>query len=1189
MDCDGLRHAVRGAANLRYFFEGYVVDTDRRELRRGTTPIAVAPQVFDLLEYLICNRERVVSRDDLIASIWDGRIVSESALSTRINAVRSAIGDSGEDQRLIKTLPRRGYRFTGPVVTKHRDDGVDTTTVAASDAAVSPPSGIIARAPQAERRQLTIMSCELIGSAALSGPIDLEDLRDVVDAYHRCVADTAGRFLGFVAKRTGNVALVGFGYPAAHEDDAERAVLAGLELCVEVRTLSTQTNAAWQCRVGIATGLVIVSDSADLGGRERELVGEVLNLSGRLQEIADPSTVVIADDTRKLLGSLFELQDLGAKDLKGIAGPVRAWSALRASSVESRFEALRAGDLTELVGREEEVELLLRRWSKAKSGAGQAVLLTGEAGIGKSRLAATLLKHLASEPHTPLRYFCSPQHTDSAFYPIIGQLERAAGLAREDTTQAKLDKLDAVLARSSASAQDAALIAEMLSLPNDGRYPELDLTPQQRRQKTLEALIGQMAALARQRPLLVIFEDAHWADPTTLEAFDRVADRIRNLRVLLIVTFRPEFQSSWIGRSHVAAVTLNRLVERDIDAMIDRLAGNKQLPANIRQDIIERTDGIPLFVEEMTKAVLEAESEQAAERIVAAVPSPARAVPASLHASLMARLDRLGPAKEVAQVGAAIGREFSYALLAAVVRSPEADLGSALDRLIAAGLLFRQGLPPNATYLFKHALVQDAAYGTLLREPRRALHAQIAETLESQFAEIAENQPELLARHLAEAGQTRPAIAAWHRAGEGALLRAAYVEATEHLGKAIELSENLPPGPAERLLRFQLQIGHGNALIPSRGYGAPETAHAFARAAELAAGIEDAATRFPARYGLWVGSLVRGEPEPIRVLSAEFLRDAERQPGSVEVLIGHRIVGASRWYDGDYIDARTHLELALAAFKAEEHRPLAFRYGQDVGVAGMIFLALTLWPLGKIESANRVAADAVAYAPNTKHLATVAYALTHTCLLELLSRDPVKLLVHGESLEAVSRELGLRFWFGYASFARGYTRLRAGNTGSGAAEMRNGLDMLHEQGIAWCVPLLQSVYAEAESELGQSESALATINEAIAFGEHTGQRWIEAELHRVRGDILLRITGPDFAAAETSLKHAIEIARHQQTKTFELRGAVALARLWRDQGKRNEARDLLAPVYNWFSEGFDKLELTEAKTLLDTLTSQPPT
>jgi predicted ATPase len=546
------------------------------------------------------------------------------------------------------------------------------------------------------------------------------------------------RFGGYVAKYMGDGVLVYFGYPQAHEDDAERAVRAGLELIQAVGAL--KSSAPLQTRVGIATGLVIVGDLIGSGAaQEQAVVGETPNIAARLQGIAEPNTVVIAESTRRLLGNLFELEDLGARDLKGIAGPLRAWAALRPSSVASRFEALHASGLTELVGREEELELLLRRWSKAKTGEGQVVLLSGEAGIGKSRLTAALMERLAGQPHTRLRYFCSPQHTDSALYPIIGQMERAAGLAHGDTAQVKLDKLDALLAQTSTSKQDAALFAEMLSLPNDGRYPALDLEPQQRRQKTLEALTARGEASSRQNPVLMIFEDAHWTDPTSLETFGRVVDRVRSLPVLLIVTFRPEFEPPWIGRPYVTALTINRLAERDIRAMIDGVVGNKPLPANIRQDIIERTDGIPLFVEEMTKAVVEAGAEGAAQQTAAAIPSPTLAVPASLQASLMARLDRLGAAKEIAQIGAAVGREFSHALLAAVGRKPEAELGSALDRLIVAGLLFRQGVPPYATYLFKHALVQDAAYGTLLREPRRAFHARIAETLESQFTDIAEN------------------------------------------------------------------------------------------------------------------------------------------------------------------------------------------------------------------------------------------------------------------------------------------------------------------------------------------------------------------------------------------------------------------------------------------------------------------
>ena len=575
-------------------------------------------------------------------------------------------------------------------------------------------------APQdtAERRQVTVMFSDLVGSTAMSARMDPEDLREIISGYQKCVAETVGRHGGFVAKYMGDGVLIYFGYPQAHEDDAERAVRAGVELIAAVTALKSPVP--MQTRVGIATGLVVVGDLIGSGeAQERGIVGETPNLAARLQGIAEPNRVVIAEGTRKLLGNLFEVEDLGAKDLKGIAGPVRAWAALRASSAEGRFEAMHATGLTALVGREEETELLLRRWSKARTGEGQMVLLTGEAGIGKSRLTAALLERLAGEPHTRLRYFCSPQHTDSAFYPIIGQMERAAGLAHDDTPQVKLDKLDTVLAQTSTSIQDTALCAEMLSLTNDGRYPALDLTPQQRRQKTLQALSVQLEALSRAKPVLMIFEDVQWIDPTSLEALGRAVDRIRTLGVLLIVTYRPEFEPPWVGRPHVTALTINRLGEREIAAMIDGVSGDKPLPADVRQDIIERTDGIPLFVEEITKAVLEAGGREAAEQAVSAIPAPS-AVPASLHASLMARLDRLGSAKDVAQVGAVIGREFSHALLASVVRQSEAELQLALDRLIAAGLLFRQGVPPHATYLFNHALVQDAAYGTLLREPAPA-------------------------------------------------------------------------------------------------------------------------------------------------------------------------------------------------------------------------------------------------------------------------------------------------------------------------------------------------------------------------------------------------------------------------------------------------------------------------------------
>ena len=786
--------------------------------------------------------------------------------SLGLGKYEAAFRENEIDETVLASLTHETLKELGVTAVGHRLKLLDAIASLPKDASGKPSSvdaattsSALSAKPEdrAERRQVTVMFSDLVGSTALSARMDPEDLREVISAYQKCVAETVQRFGGFVAKYMGDGVLVYFGYPQAHEDDAERAVRAGLELVAAVGGL--KTHAPLQARVGIATRLVVVGDLIGSGAsQEQAIVGETPNLAARLQGVAEPNSVVIAESTRKLLGNLFELEDLGHKELRGIAGVVRAWTALRPASIESRFEAFHPSGLTDLVGREEELDLLLRRWSRAKIGEGQVVLLSGEAGIGKSRLTAALLERLASELHTRIRSFCSPQHTESAFYPIIGQMERAAKLGRDDKPRAKLDKLDALLAQSSTSTPDAALFAEMLSLPNDGRYPALDLTPQQCRQRTLDALVSQIATLSRQNPVLIIFEDAHWADPTSLELFGRIVDKIPTRRVLLIVTFRPEFEPPWVGRPHVSAVNLNRLGERDIASMIDGVTGNKPLPASTRLDIIERTDGIPLFVEEMTKAVLEAGSWEAL-RTASAVPLSTLTVPASLHASLMARLDRLGSAKEVSQIGAVIGREFSHALLAAVAHKSETELQSALDRLMAGGLLFRQGVPPLATYLFKHALVQDAAYGTLLREPRRALHARIAETLASQFAEIVENQPELLARHCTEAGLIEKAAGLWGQAGQRSLARSALIEAVAQLTRALDQIATVPATPSLRREQIKLNVGLANALMHTKGHAAPETKAAFDQARSLieqeeALGepLDDPLLLFSVLYGFWV-------------------------------------------------------------------------------------------------------------------------------------------------------------------------------------------------------------------------------------------------------------------------------------------------------------------------------------------------
>src|SRR5271167_4166690 len=791
----------------------------------------------------------------------------------------------------------------------------------------------------AERRQLTVMFCDLVGSTAISARLDPEDLRGIIGAYHRCCANCVEREGGFVAKYMGDGVLAYFGYPQAHEHDAERAVRAGLAIVEAAPKLVTAAGSPLHVRIGIATGLVVVGDLIGSGeAQERGVVGDTPNLAARLQAIAEPDMVVIAEGTRRLLGNLFELQDLGAKDLKGIASPARAWAAMRPSSVASRFEALHTTGLTALVGREEESELLLRRWSRAKTGEGQVVLLSGEAGIGKSRLTASLLERLAGEPHTRLRYFCSPHHTDSALYPIIGQMERAAGLAHDDSLQTRLDKLDAVLGQVSTSNEDAALIAEMLSLPNDGRYPALELAPQERRQRTLEALISQLEALTRRNPVLMIFEDAHWIDPTSLEVLGRAVNRIATIRVLLIVTFRPEFDPPWIGQPHVTALTINRLAQREVADMIDRVVGNKLLPASTRQDIVERTDGIPLFVEEMTKAVLEAESEGVAQQTAASIPSSAHAVPASLHASLMARLDRLGSAKEVAQIGAAIGREFSHSLLAAVVRKPEAELGSALERLMTAGLLFRQGVPPHATYLFKHALVQDAAFGTLLRGPRKQLHARIAAATETEMPERVEREPELLAYHYAGAGQPDTAAGYWLAAGRLAARRSANSEAVAHLTRGIAGVRGLPETVERNRQELALQLALGPALLSSRGFGDPEALAGYQRAAELARRLGDDRDRFAATWGLWITIQASSASEHMRLrlqYLGEMVEAAERTGDAELLLQAHHSSWSTRIWNGEFASASEHVRSGLALYDPERNRHHALMYGgHDPGVCG---------------------------------------------------------------------------------------------------------------------------------------------------------------------------------------------------------------------------------------------------------------
>ena len=774
---------------------------------------------------------------------------------------------------------------------------------------VSPASKIAT--DTAERRQVTVMFSDLVGSTALSARMDPEDLREVISAYQKCVAETVQRFGGFVAKYLGDGVLVYFGYPQAHEDDAERAVRAGLELVQAVGGL--QSGVSLQTRVGIATGLVVVGDLIGSGeAQERGIVGETPNLAARLQGLAEPNSVVIAESTRKLLGNLFELEDLGAKNLKGIAKAVRAWAALRTSSVESRFEALRTAT-TPLVGRDEEIELLMRRWTQAKAGDGSVVLISGEPGIGKSRIAEAMQERLSTEPHTRLRFFCSPHHQDSALHPAIAQLERAAEFRRDDTGEQRLEKLEAVLLQATNDTSEIApLLADLLSIPTGSRYPAVDLTPQKRKEKTLEALVAQVDGLSARASVIMVFEDVHWSDPTTRELLDLLIDRVPTMRALAIITFRPEFTPTWIGRPHVTLMNLNRLSRRQRAAMITGVTGGKALPKEIADQIIDRTDGVPLFIEELTKSVVESGIlTKAGDHYSVAGPTAPLAIPTTLQASLLARLDRLAPTREVAQIGAALGRSFSHEVISAVAQTPQQRVDDALEQLVNAELIFRRGTPPDAEYTFKHALVQDAAYGTLLRGRRQQLHARIASTLESQFPDVVETQPELLGRHFGEGGFEEKAIAYFTIAGERAVKRGANAEVIRHFRRALELLQGRPETAERSKAELKVLEKLGPALAAAHGFSAPEIERTYLRARDLCEQLGEPVELFRALWGLWLATVGRERWEAARPIADELFAVAHRLDDRALLLEAHHAMCPTTLWVGNPQATRIHGEQGM--------------------------------------------------------------------------------------------------------------------------------------------------------------------------------------------------------------------------------------------------------------------------------------
>lgn len=1052
-----------------------------------------------------------------------------------------------------------------------------------TETAARPPSPSSGRSSTdaAERRQLTVMFCDLAGSTALSKRLDPEDMREIIRAYQDACSGAIARYDGFVAKFMGDGILAYFGFPRAHEDDAARAVHSGLEIADVVAKLETRAREKLTVRIGVATGLVVVGDLVGHGSaQEQAVVGDTPNLAARLQSLAEGGGVVVSAATRRLLGDRFRLRDLGKYAVKGLAEPVKAWAALGVSESRSRFGAAHPARLTRIVGREAECADLIAHQRRAWRGEGQTVLISGEAGIGKSRLSAWLAQQVADTPHTRLRYHCSPYHRDSALYPFVRQIERAAQFAVQEDPEAKLEKLEKTLSLATDRVNEVApLIASMLSIPLGSRYPPLDLSPAQQRQQTFSALLAQLEGLARQKPLLILFEDAHWADATSLELLDLAVARVQGLPALLLITFRPEFEATWKGPP-VATIHLGRLDRAEAEILVERVTGGRKLPAEVLAQIVAKTDGVPLFVEELTKTVLESGllvEEQGRYRLDG--PLPPMAIPSTLQDSLMARLDRLVGVKEIAQIGAAIAREFSYALLHAVVGSDEVSLRSALALLEESELVFRDGAPPEARYSFKHALVQDTAYESLLRSRRQVLHRRIAETLCEKFGGVAEAQPELVAHHCTQAGLTELAIEYWGKAGDLALRRSAYREAIAHLGKAIEMVEALP-GEGEneetggRLLR--LQVSYGNAMIAAHGHGAPETVAAFRRAHQLGAGAADNHARFSAYYGLWAGSYVHGDLNAMREPAQAFLRDVESQPCSPEAGVAHRVYGVTRWFGGNFIEARSHLDQALAIFDPERDRDLAFRFGQDVGVSAMVYSAIVLWPLGEVDRAREIADATARRIAGLGHLATSTYGIMHSVMFEIIGRNCRRAAPLAKALSSVAHEHGIALWIAFGAFLEAWVEMRTGAPEIGLANIRRSAALLQQDGVGAFQPLVRTALAEAEAKNGETAAALATLDLALEDFERSGQQWFDAEIHRMRGDILREEHPADLAPAERAFHTAIGIAQRQKARSFELRSALSLAKLYRAAGRDSDAHAVLEPAVGGLSPTPEFPEIGEA-------------
>ncbi|OBH71561.1 hypothetical protein A5682_07680 [Mycobacterium mantenii] len=1041
--------------------------------------------------------------------------------------------------------------------------------------------------PEAERRHLTMMFCDLVGSTPLASQFDPEEWREIMRAYYDACGKVIARFGGHIALYLGDGLLAYFGYPLAHEDDAQRAVRAGLGIVEAVGQLNAgiteKHGVSLAVRLACHTGLVVVGELSGTGHDDMAL-GETPNIAARLQGIAEPNTLVIGALTHQLLGGLFTCRSLGSPPLKGVAEPLHVYQVLSESTARTRLEAISATGLTPLVGRQTEVQTLQECWGEVVAGRGQVVLLSGEAGIGKSRLVWHLSEH-ASDTAWLIPFQCSPFYQDTALHPVIDALERVAlSFERDDSATQKMRKLEGWLVQNGQPLADAVpLFSSLLSIPLTPEYSPLTAPPDQLKQQTLHAITSIMLNRAARQPLLFVMEDLQWVDPTTIELLSLIIEQAPATRIMMLLTFRPDFEPPWAPLGHLAAVTLGRLPPEEAAELTSRVAGGKTLPVDVMGQVVAKTDGVPLFVEELTKMLLESGLLiEHAERYELTGPLPALAIPNTLHDSLTARLDRLSPVKSVAQLAATLGRDFSYALLLAVAAWDEDTLREGLRQLTEAELLYETGLPPASTYRFKHALIQDAAYQSLLKSTRQQHHQRIAHTLESHFPETVSSQPELLAHHYTEAGLTAQAIPYWQAAGERALRRSAHHEAATHAGRGFELLSTVPNTPERAKQELSLQILLGAAIGSVHGPHSVE--HNYARARELARQVGSPPELFPALSGFQYAQILRGHMQTARALAEEFLELAQPQQDPLILAVGHRMLAYTAWWQGDVIAVRNHSAQGLAFYNRDQYRTCVVSYIQDSGVLCGYLSAFADWVLGYPTRAVAAMKRTVAHAVELEHPYSVGLTLLMSAQLSQLRRDPESARTQAETAIAFCREHGLPAVELWCLLPRGWALAERGEVAKGISDIREGMERRQAYGMGAVWPWFLVLFAEALGKVGEFAKALAALDEALQWVHRNDERLYESEAYRIRGELLLEQDAPDsVGAAEECFQRALQVARQQQAKSWELRATTSLSRLWLQEGRREDARELLVPVYDWFTEGFDTPDLKDARVLVDRL------